>query len=196
MKPLAQLLRRKRSIRVVGFDDAPFDKTITDGPVNLSGIVCSDTRFEGMLWGTATRDGDDATDVIAEMLLGSKFYRQVHIVLIDGITVGGFNLVDLPGLAERLDRPCVAVMRRLPNLPGVHAALRRFADVDRRSDLVRRAGPIHQEGGFTFQVAGAPPDPVPEILARLTDRGHVPEALRIAHLVGAAVKTGESGRRA
>jgi len=196
MKPLAQLLLRKRSIRVVGFDDAPFDKSITDGPVSLSGIVCSDTRFEGMLWGQATRDGSDATDAIAGMLLGSKFHHQVHVVIIDGLTVGGFNLIDLPELAERLDRPCVAVMRRLPNLPGVHAALARFPDVDRRRELVRRAGPIHQDGGFTFQVAGSPPEPVPAVLARLTDRGHVPEALRIAHLVGAAVKTGESGKRA
>ncbi|OAD24097.1 hypothetical protein THIOM_000050 [Candidatus Thiomargarita nelsonii] len=35
-----------------------------------------------------------------------------------------------------------------------------------------------------------------KILQRLTLTGHVPEALRIAHLIGSAVMTGESGKRA
>lgn len=196
MKSLAHLLKRPRSIRVVGFDDAPFDKSLKHGPVNLSGIVCSNTRFEGMLWGCATRDGSDATEVMAGMLLNSKFHRQVHLVIIDGLTIGGFNLVDLPGLAERLDRPCVAVMRRMPNVDGVRKALARFPDAQQRLALVDRAGPIYQDGGFTFQVAGSPPEPVPGVLSKLTDTGLVPEALRLAHLIGGAVKTGESGRRA
>jgi endonuclease V-like protein UPF0215 family len=47
-----------------------------------------------------------------------------------------------------------------------------------------------------FQVAGAEPDEVARGLARLSDRGNVPEALRLAHLIGSAVRQGESGRRA
>jgi hypothetical protein len=34
------------------------------------------------------------------------------------------------------------------------------------------------------------------VLRRLTDCGNVPEALRLAHLIGAAVVKGESGRQA
>jgi len=49
---------------------------------------------------------------------------------------------------------------------------------------------------FVFQVRGADPDAIAAALARVTDRGNVPEALRLAHLVGAAVVRGESGRRA
>jgi uncharacterized protein len=49
---------------------------------------------------------------------------------------------------------------------------------------------------FTFQARGADPGEVADALARLTDRGQVPEPLRLAHLVGAAVRLGESGRRA
>ena len=51
-------------------------------------------------------------------------------------------------------------------------------------------------GNYVFQVAGEAPDVIGPALNRLTDRGHVPEALRIAHLIGSAVRTGESGRRA
>ncbi|MCB9744070.1 MAG: DUF99 family protein [Alphaproteobacteria bacterium] len=195
MKPLAELLRRGRGLRAVGFDDAPFDKA-PGSPVSVAGVVCRETRLEGMLWGEAHRDGEDATRVMRDMLLGSKFHAQVHLVLIDGLAIGGFNLVDLPALAEAVARPCVAVMRRPPNLPAVHRVLRRFEDAERRLALLERAGPIHELGGFVFQVAGEAPEPVAQALAQLTDRGQVPEPLRLAHLIGSAVKLGQSGKRA
>jgi hypothetical protein len=55
---------------------------------------------------------------------------------------------------------------------------------------------VHLRAPFAFQVQGAEPGTAAEALARLTDRGNVPEPLRLAHLVGAAVVRGESGRRA
>ncbi len=195
MKPLAELLRLGRRLRAVGFDDAPFEKR-PGAPVSISGIVCAGPRFEGMIWGGATVDGADATDALAGMLLGSKFHPQVHLVLLDGITLGGFNVVDLPALAERLDRPCVAVMRRRPDLPAIERAVSRLPDAEWRLALIRKAGPIVEDGGFVFQVQGAPPDAVAAALACLTDRGGVPEPLRLAHLIGSAVVTGQSGRRA
>jgi endonuclease V-like protein UPF0215 family len=87
-------------------------------------------------------------------------------------------------------------MRRRPDLEAVARALRHLPRAERRLELLRRAGPIHQLAGFTFQVQGAEPAWVAEALGRLTDRGRVPEALRLAHLIGAAVVTGESSRRA
>ena len=183
MKPLSELVRLGKRLRAVGFDDAPFEKR-PGAPVSVSGIVCAGPRFEGMVWGQATVDGADATDTLAGMLLGSKFHPQVHLVLLDGVTLGGFNVVDLPALAERLERPCVAVMRRRPNLPAIAHAVSRLPDAERRLALIRKAGPIHEEGGFVFQVQGAPPGPIPAALAYLTDQGGVPEPLRLAHLIG------------
>ena len=192
---LNRLLDLGRTIRAIGFDDAPFNKE-TDATVAVGGVVCAGTRMEGMVWGEATRDGNDATEVIANLLLNSKFAAQVHVVLIDGLAVGGMNLVDLPALAERLQRPCIAVMRRLPNLPAMEAVIARFPDADRRLHLLRAAGPIHTIGPTPFQVAGCTPEIAARVLRVLGDRGVVPEALRLAHLIGGAVKRGQSGKRA
>ena len=62
--------------------------------------------------------------------------------------------------------------------------------------IIERAGPIHVREPFVFQVVGASPEHSTEALSLLTDRGHVPEALRLAHLIGAAVMTGQSSQRA
>jgi endonuclease V-like protein UPF0215 family len=47
-----------------------------------------------------------------------------------------------------------------------------------------------------FQVCGGEVEEVAGLLARVTDQGQVPEALRLAHMIGSAVMMGESGRRA
>jgi endonuclease V-like protein UPF0215 family len=164
--------------------------------VGLAGVVCAGTRFEGMLWGHVRQDGWNATDALLRLLSGSKFLPQIHLVLLDGIAFGGFNVVDLPRLAAALSRPCLAVMRRPPDLAAVEAALRRLPRAEARLALLRRAGPIHRLGGFVFQAQGAAPADAAAALARVTDRGAVPEPLRLAHLVGAAFRAGESGRRA
>jgi uncharacterized protein len=184
-----------RTVRAVGFDDAPFRRGAS-GRVGVAGVICAGTRFEGLVWGHIRQDGWNATDVLLRLLSGGKFLPQLHLVLLDGIAMGGFNVIDLPRLAAGLGRPCLAVMRRPPDLEAVEAAVRRLPRARARLEILRRAGPIHRAGGFVFQVQGAPPDEAAAALGRLTDRGAVPEALRLAHLVGAAVLAGESGRRA
>lgn len=192
---LETLLRHNRTIRVIGFDDAPFVRR-SPNPVAVAGVVCAGTRFEGMVWGHVQPDGWDATDVFCKMLISSKFLPQLHLILLDGISVGGFNVIDLPLLAQCLQRPCVAVMRRQPKLDAVKQAIGQLPNPEQRIELLRRAGSIYEYPPFYFQVQGASPAITALVLARLTDRGHVPEALRLAHLITAAVITGESGRQA
>jgi hypothetical protein len=184
-----------RILRAVGFDDAPFVRR-RGARVAVAGVVCAGTRFEGMVWGHVRQDGWDATDAIAGLLLGGKFLPQIHLVLLDGLSFGGLNLVDLPALAALVRRPCVAVLRRAPDLGAVARAVGRLPRPARRLRLLERAGPVHVHPPFHFQVAGGGPEGIGPALERLTDRGRVPEALRLAHLVGAAVVRGESGRRA
>lgn len=192
---LAKALRLGKQIRVAGVDDAPFALT-PFSPVNVSAIICANTRFEGMLWGEVHKDGDDATEVLITMLKASKFIEQLHVVMLDGIAVGGFNIIDLPRLAEALDIPCIAVMRRMPDFAKISEALKNFPDRQRRQDLVDAAGEVYEHAPFFFQVAGETAEVAAAALVACTDNGHVPEALRLAHLIGSAIKTGQSSQRA
>ncbi|HEY9769879.1 MAG TPA: DUF99 family protein [Coleofasciculaceae cyanobacterium] len=192
---LAALMRQKRQIRAIGFDDAPFVRHQI-AKVNVAGIICADTRFEGMVWGAVEADGQDATDVICQLLIDKKFLPQLHLVLLDGIGFGGFNLVNLPLLAQRLQLPCVAVMRKLPNLNKMKQAMSRLPNFQQRLIILQKAGEIYAYPPFYFQVCGEQPEIIAQALAQLTDRGKVPEALRLAHLVGAAVINGESSSQA
>lgn len=193
---LETLIRRRRTIRVIGFDDAPFSRPNMGGKVNIAGVICADTRFEGMVWGEVQQDGWDATETICQLLLGRKFLPQLHILLLDGVAFGGFNIVDLPLLSQTLSLPCVTIMRRLPNLQAMQEAIHHLPRPNQRLQLLQRAGTIYQYPPFVFQVSGATPEVTLAALQRLTDCGKVPEALRLAHLIGAAVVKGESGKSA
>ena len=192
---LEALIRQKRQIRAIGFDDAPFIRHQV-AKVYISGIVCANTRFEGMVWGAIQPDGWDATEVICQLLIGKKFLPQLHLVLLDGIGFGGLNLVDLPQLAQRLQLPCIAVMRRLPNLDKMRQAMSRLPNYQQRLAVLQRAGEIHTYPPFFFQVCGEQPEIIAQALEYLTDCGKVPEPLRLAHLIGAAVIKGESSSQA
>ena len=122
MRDLETPIRKGKQLRTLGFDDSPFDRDSAIS-VDLAGVVCSGTRFEGMLWGSIEHDGFDAADVILEMVSKSKFRDQVNLILTDGVTVGGFNVVDLHRIATSLEIPCIAVMRRLPDLDAFYAAM-------------------------------------------------------------------------
>lgn len=195
MRCLQELLRLNKQIRVMGFDDAPFDRNKSER-VKVSGIVCADTQFEGMVWNDIEQDGLDATLQLANMLVNSKFHPQVAVILLDGIALGGFNIVDLPELSSLTAKPCIAVMRKQPDLESIDKALQNFDDHQQRMELIKKAGVIHQQKPFVYQTAGCDADVAGQVLERLTSNGNVPEALRLAHLIGAAVMTGQSSNRA
>lgn len=195
MNNTIEALRLGKRIRAIGFDDAPFSKT-QDTKVSIAGVVCSNTRFEGMLWGEITRDGDDSTSTLIKLVTNSKFHQQLHVLLLDGIAFGGFNIVDFQQLAHETGLPCITVMRKQPSIQAIDKALKHFTDYQRRIQLISQAGQVITKGGFIFQSTGIDAEHAATLLQRVTDTGKVPESLRLAHLIGSAVKTGESSNRA
>jgi uncharacterized protein len=143
-----------------------------------------------------TPDGFDATDRLLAALRASKFLPQLHAVLLDGLTLGGFNVVDLPRLGAALGLPALAVMRRRPDLRAVADVVAQLPRPAERQAIIEVAGPVYEGDGVWFQCHGLDPPVAHALLAAVTDRGRVPESLRLAHLIGGGLVLGESGRRA
>src|SRR6266545_1643311 len=78
---------------VVGFDDFPFPRTHR-GDVQVVGTVYTRLRLDGIISGRIRRDGVNATDRLTHLIRGSRFAPQLRLVMLQGIALGGFNVVE------------------------------------------------------------------------------------------------------
>lgn len=136
---------------VIGFDDGPFRRDHR-GDVLLVGVVCSGTRIDGIVSGRIRRDGANATRVMVDLVRQSQFGAHLSAVMLQGIAVGGFNVVDVHGLAAALSIPVLVVTRRPPDMAAVRRALFRDDPKDRprvpgaarKWALIERAGVMEE----------------------------------------------------
>jgi endonuclease V-like protein UPF0215 family len=186
----------KAITNVVGFDDAPFAHAHR-GDVRVVGAVCCRTRLDGVLSGRVRRDGVNATDTLIELVGGSKFREHIRAVLLQGIALAGFNVVDIRRLSEALDVPVIVTVRRQPRLAMVKDALfDRTPGAARKWKLIEQAGPLEQLGAMWVQRIGLAREDTISLLRATTLHGNVPEPLRLAHLIAGGVTTGQSRGRA
>lgn len=192
---LSRLIHKNGQVRVIGFDDSPHKRHV-DTVIDINGIITNKAVFEGMISGIVDANGINASFVLADMYLNSKFSGQIHAILIDGITFA-FNTVDLPALFKMTGIPIIAVMRHKPNLDKIYNVIEKYCDdPDDYKRIYENAGAIFRHDNFFFQCCGLSEAQAHYILGQTTVNGNVPEPLRIAHLIGSSIKTGQSSNRA
>jgi uncharacterized protein len=181
---------------VIGFDDAPFAHGHR-GNVRIVGVICARTRLDGVVAGWVRRDGANATARMIALVEGSQFRRHIRAVLLQGIAVAGFNVVDVHQLAEHLAVPVVVVSRRKPRLGLVKTALfGHTRGAARKWRLIERAGEMEPLENVWVQRVGIDRDATAGLLRATTLHGNLPEPLRLAHLIAGGVTTGKSRGRA
>jgi len=190
----------KSEIRILGFDDGPF--TRKSKRVLIIGVVFRGGKFlEGVLRTYARVDGLDATEKIVKLINSSRHKQQLKVIMFDGITVGGFNLIDIKEVNKETGLPVIVINRKKPNLRDVRRALKKFKDFDKRWQIIRNAGKIKKmvtlKGKELFyQNVGISDEETEEIINLSISRSDIPEVLRVAHIIASGIVKGESYGRA
>lgn len=181
---------------VIGFDDGPFLRNHR-GDVPLIGTVCARTRLDGVLSGKVRRDGRNATDRMIELITTSQFDRHIQAVLLQGVAVAGFNVVDAHRLHATLARPVLIVARRKPRMDKIkNALLGKVPGGKEKWRLIEQLGDMEALRGLYVQRIGLTQAQASHLLAATTLHGHLPEALRLAHIIAGGITTGQSRGRA
>jgi len=180
---------------VVGFDDAPFAPGHR-GDVLVVGAFFAGQRLDGVVSCKVRRDGANATAALRDCIRNSRYFRQLHAVLLQGIAFAGFNVVDLPALHASLGLPVLVVSRKRPSLGAIQAALLdHVRGGARKWKLIEAAGPMEPIAGLYAQRAGMTPEQARGLLQRLAIHGTLPEPLRVAHLIAGGIARGQSSGR-
>ena len=189
----------KQHVRILGIDDSPF--TFLDKKTVVIGVVMRIPSYiEAVLKTEVEVDGCDATDKLAEMINSSRYKEQLRLVLLDGIALGGFNVVDIHSLYRRIDLPIVTITREEPNLKAIKDALKQhFENWQEKLDIIKKGELFRLETEHKpifMKCAGINIEEVKKIIKLSTVKSALPEAIRVAHLIATGVVVGESHGRA
>lgn len=189
----------KPEIRILAIDDS----ALLNETVMIVGTVFRGGDWmDGVLRSEITRDGLDATEVIVRMIKKSKHYGQIRIVMLDGVTYGGFNIVDIEELYRETGLPVIVVMRAYPDFEKIRAALRHFTDGEMRWGIIKKAGEIEKlstekrRAPIYIQKIGIGTKSAEKIIRLTSTRSSIPEPLRVAHLIATGIILGESRGKA
>ena len=183
----------KPEIRILGIDDGVFTPH-TKGVVDVIGIVFRGGYWlDGVMRTQVEIDGMDATEKIASMIVESPHYDQLRVIMLNGVTMAGFNVVDIEELCGKIKLPVIAVTRDKPNFSDIKKALQNLPQSEERWKAIEKAGKLIKvytrsgEDPIYAHVVGVSEEDAERILKSTSTRSNIPEALRVAHLVASGL---------
>lgn len=192
----------KPEIRVLGIDDGPFERRAR-GTVLLIGTVFRGGQWlDGVLSTTIDQDGTDVTERVVGMVNRSRHRGQLRVVMTDGVTFAGFNVLDVKEVFKQTGLPVIIVSRELPNMVDVKKAIKHLPNWRERWKIIKSSGKIYpvrtkrRAAPVYMQFVGMRRDDAEQVVKLTSTRSLIPEPLRVAHLIATAMVRGESYGRA
>ena len=179
----------------LGVDDAKFTFNSKSDTTDLIGVVCQGTRMVGMVKKEITIDGDDATEVLIDLIRQNE--KHVQFILTDTITFGGFNIIDLEEIYNATNKPIIAVTEKEVDLDAVKKAIVKTFPQNNIAKLrkIVNAGNLYEAvietaGGFSkvfFHSKGISYKDVNSLFQKVCIDSKIPEPVRLAHIIGKAL---------
>jgi len=183
----------KPALRVLGIAESFVRSSSTS---TIAGVVMrADLRVDGLAYAHATVGGDDGTEAVLSL------YRQldredVNALILSGVALSWFNIIDLKRVFEETQRPLVCLTYE--ESPGLERYIRQyFPSPDEKLRLYYKLGErqcVHLRTGHEVfvRVWGASPDEARILLNKFTRDGRVPEPVRLARLAARAALESEN----
>lgn len=158
----------------------------------LSGVVMRrDFLIDGFVFGSATLKGDDATDAILKMYNELK-RPDISYVLISGLIVSLYNIIDVKKLYENLKIPIIGVTYN--DSSGIESALKHHFPNSFESKISeykklggREKITLNTSHDIFVRKEGCTINDVKNILNNLTLQGSYPEPLRVSQLLAKTI---------
>lgn len=169
---------------VAGIDDGgfnPYLKFSKKKPrIPLVAVYYKNFRIVDLIFRKIKVDGLDAT----EKLLSILNSKRPEIVLAQGVTFGGFNMIDFVEVYERTKIPVIIVLDRMPDFKSIFNAITsHFKDADERISILKKLPEIKNFKNVYFENIGINDLEARKIIESLTIFGNIPEPVRLAHLI-------------
>jgi endonuclease V-like protein UPF0215 family len=187
----------KPEIRVLGIDDGVFTPHARGSAIIVGVVFRGGYWLDGVMHTKVKVDGLNSTRKIASMIVNSPHYKQLRVIMLNGVTCAGFNVVDIKKLSAETGLPVIAVTREKPSFVEIRRALRNLPRREKRWSAMRGTGDLFEvctgsrRTRVYMQIAGICEEDARKVLQMTSTRSSIPEALRVAHLIASGI-TAES----
>ena len=174
----------KKGIRVLGIAES-FKKTSTCS--TLAGIVMRrDLVIDGMIFGNATIEGNDATQSILSMY-GSLKRNDINCIMLDGLIISMYNIINGKEIHESTNVPIIAITFK--DSEGLDGAINHHFSTDSRIKLeqyhklgMRDKILLRTRKSLFIRYWGIGLKEASTIVNSFTLQGSIPEPIRIAKI--------------
>lgn len=163
----------------------------TDLKSKLAGVVMRrDFVIDGFVFGSATIEGNDATDVIISMY--EKLDRNdISFILVSGLIISMYNIIDMTKLWKNTKMPIIgvtyeesdgmedAIRHHFPN--SYESKIKQYQNLGTRTKIS-----LHTKHDIYLRVEGCDMKEAKKLLDTFTLQGAIPEPLRVAQILAKA----------
>jgi len=186
----------KKEIRILGIDDSSFNLFKDKKTILIGAIFRGGKWLDGVLKTEIEIDGCDATEKIIGMANNTR-HKDLRVIMLDGITFGGFNTVNIKEIYERTGLCVIVVVRKLPDFEKIHAVIKKYEYYEERRNNIKIAGvpmkvETRKDNFIYIQCCGIKFSDAEYIVKLTSTRSLIPEPIRVAHLIASGVALGES----
>ncbi len=177
---------------IVGVDDGYFPPNYKDLRLHtvLVAVLCEGAVPKDLRIGRVRVDYDDVNSKVIELVsdLGST-----DLVILDGVTYAGFNVVDPDVVSNELGIPVITFFHYELNLRRIEYALNKhFPDGNRRLKVIKKVYLSSVDVPTPWRrvriyVVGMPLNEAVRTLKKLQTVSPIPEPLRIADIVASGI---------
>ncbi|NHI91557.1 MAG: DUF99 family protein [Candidatus Lokiarchaeota archaeon] len=184
----------KKEIRIIGIDDGPFIPRSNESTKIIGVIYRGKDLLEGVLQENIQVDGSDATQKIVKLIKSSKYHETLKVIMLYGITVAGFNVIDPRILYEQLNLPVITIIEKKPDLKSIQKALSYLKNGDKKWKIIVENSDFKEysfenhEHPIYFSSIGIDDDDVRFIIKFSIKTGRIPEPIRVAHIIASSFK--------
>ena len=181
------------TLEVVGIDDGFFPPHFKGRGLRtvIAAVYCVDTFPIDVRISTVTVDFDDVDTIIVNLI--NSFKRDVTLILLDGVTYAGFNVVNPYKVHNSLGIPIIVIFKHELRLEDIKSALiNHFTDWSRRFNIINKVYSSSIEVVTKWKPIrvfslGIPIQRAIDIVMNLQVTSSIPEPLRLADVVASGL---------
>ena len=193
MKKSPATWRQELVVRVIACDDGEVRKLGGGYTTAVCTRWSNEYGLEDLAAAPIPVDGSNATDILLNLINKIKYNHIIHAVLLDSITIAGFNYINITRLSTLSSLPVITVYTYKPQFDRLFKAMK-IAGLDTNPDRINSLKIVNNvvhiltvKGDLYILMKGIDATLAQGILNQLQVFDRKPIPLRLAHYIASAL---------